>query len=315
LDSLPKWEHHDLLVGIETHDDAGVYRLRDDLAVVQTLDLITPLVDDPFTFGQIAAANSLSDVYAMGGQPVAVMNILAIDPCLDLSIPREILRGAAEKVKEAGAVMLGGHSVEDQELKFGLSVTGIVHPDKVIRNTGARPGDSLILTKPLGTGIVSTAIKAGTAPKKSVEEAVAGMTTLNRDTARLAAELGAHAMTDITGFGLLGHALEMLRESDIDFTIFSGTVPTISGTIDLIHEGMVPGGTQRNRDHLGERVLFDNNVFEELILVLCDAQTSGGLLIALPSESALPFLRKSGETAASVIGEVTSGSGRIRVIL
>ena len=302
-------------MGLETHDDAGVYRLRDDLAVIQTVDVITPLVDDPFTFGQIAAANSLSDVYAMGGEPVTAMNILAIDPCLDPAIPRDILEGATVKVKEAGAVIVGGHSVEDKELKYGLSVTGTIHPQRIIRNRGARPGDALILTKPLGTGIVSTAIKGESASRESAEEAIAGMTTLNRDAARLAVELGTHAMTDITGFGLLGHAWEMVHDSEVRFRIFAGTVPIIEGVIDLIHEGMVPAGTYRNRDYLSGKVEIDPEVFDEMKLALCDPQTSGGLLIALPTEHTMPFLRRIGESKAAVIGEVSEGRGEIQVIL
>ncbi len=303
-----------LLVGTDTWDDAAVYRLAPDLALVQTLDIITPVVDDPFIFGQIAAANALSDVYAMGGRPLTAMNILAVEACIDPSIPREILRGAEAKIKESGAVIVGGHSVDDQELKFGLSVTGLVHPDKILRNSLARPGDILILTKPIGTGIISTAIKGGVVSPGTLEKAVKSMTALNREASAAALEFGAHAATDVTGFGLIGHAFEMVRFGKIKARIFADKVPILPGVKELIKEGMVPGGTKRNQDHFSSQVRIDSGVSEEQRLILFDPQTSGGLLIAISAESSSKLIERLGKNLAVIVGEVKEGKGELEVI-
>jgi len=303
-----------LLVGMDTWDDAAVYRLTPDLALVQTVDIITPVVDDPFVFGQIAAANALSDVYAMGGRPLTAMNILAVEACVDPSIPREILRGAEAKIKESGAVVVGGHSVDDQELKFGLSVTGLVHPDKILRNSLARPGDVLILTKPIGTGIIATAIKGGVVSPEALEKAIKSMTALNREASEAALDFGAHAATDITGFGLIGHAFEMVRFGKIKARIFAGKVPILPGVKDLIKEGMVPGGTKRNQDHFGSQVRVDSGVSEEQKLILFDPQTSGGLLIAISVESSSKLIEKLGKYLAVIVGDIREGKGELEVV-
>lgn len=303
-----------LLVGTDTWDDAAVYRLTPDLALVQTLDIITPVVDDPFVFGQIAAANALSDVYAMGGKPLTAMNILAVEACVDPSIPREILRGAEAKIKESGAIVVGGHSVDDKELKFGLSVTGLVHPDRILRNSLARPGDILILTKPVGTGIIATAVKGGAVSPGILETAVKSMTALNREASAAALEFGAHAATDVTGFGLVGHAFEMVRFGKIKARIMADQVPILPGVRELIKEGMVPGGTKRNQDHFGSQVRIDSGVSEELRLILFDPQTSGGLLIAISVESSQKLIEKLGKNMAIIVGDIKEGKGELEVV-
>jgi len=303
-----------LLVGTDTWDDAAVYRLTPDLALVQTLDIITPVVDDPFIFGQIAAANALSDVYAMGGRPLTAMNILAVEAGVDPSIPREILRGAEAKIKESGAIVVGGHSVDDKELKFGLSVTGLVHPDKILRNSLARPGDILILTKPLGTGIIATAIKGGVISPGTLEAAVRSMTALNREASAAALEFGANAVTDVTGFGLVGHAFEMVRFGKIKARIMADKVPILPGVRELIREGMVPGGTKRNQDHFSSQIRMDSKVSEEQRLILFDPQTSGGLLIAISVESSQKLIEKLGKNMAIIVGDIKEGKGELEVI-
>jgi len=287
LAELPLVEHPDLLVGRGTSDDAGVVRVREDLALIQTLDFFTPIVDDPRTFGRIAAANALSDVYAMGGAPLTAMNIVCFPrKTLPLDVLREVLLGGHEVVHQAGALLVGGHSVEDPELKYGLSVTGIVHPDRVITNAGARPGDRLLLTKPLGTGVLATAIKGGMAPAEVESEAVRWMTTLNGDAAEAMQEVRASACTDITGFGLLGHALELARASGVTLRIEASRVPIIVGAVELASMGMIPAGSFANRRFCERAVTVEAGVDSLLVDLLADAQTSGGLLICVPESGA-----------------------------
>lgn len=305
-------------MGTNTGDDAGVYRLNDDTALIQTVDFFTPVVDDPYLYGQIAAANALSDVYAMGGWPLTAMNITCFPTGkLDLGILREILQGGADKIVEAGAVLVGGHTIRDDEPKYGLAVTGIVHPEKVITNAGARPGDLLVLTKPLGIGIITTAIKGGVAPEEAVQEAVRWMTRLNREAAAAMQEVETHACTDITGFGLLGHALEMATASGVALVIDSQQVPVIAGAADLARMGILPGGARANRRFVDVHVTWPAGIPAETQDILCDPQTSGGLLIAVGREDGSVLVEKlsrAGLTYAAVIGEVTAEeAGRLIV--
>jgi selenide,water dikinase len=288
LAGVPSSSDPNVLVGFETSDDAGVYRVRDDLALVQTVDFFTPIVDDPFDFGRIAATNALSDIYAMGATPISALNLVAFSIAeLGSEVLAEILRGAAAVAAEAGVAIVGGHSIEDAEPKFGLAVTGVVHPDEVLRNAGGRPGDELVLTKPLGAGAVSTALKRGL-PDAPLAQAVAVMTTLNRDGARAARAAGAHALTDVTGFGLLGHLHELALASAVAAEVEAAAVPAIGGVVQLLSdpsERAIAGGTRRNRDHAAEFATFDATVPEELRWLVCDAMTSGGLLAAVPPGS------------------------------
>jgi selenide,water dikinase len=295
-----------LLVGPETADDAGVYRIGEDLALVETTDIITPLVDDPFTFGRIAAANALSDVYAMGGRPVTAMNLVFFPACaLPVEVLAGIMAGGQEAILEAGACLVGGHTVEDDELKYGLAVTGVVHPDRIVRNSTAVPGDRLILTKSLGTGIVSTAVKAEMASAETVAEAVGWMTLLNGHAAAIMAECGASACTDVTGFGLIGHAMEMAEGANVTFRLFLGRVPVMAGVAGLIGDGLVPAGCYRNRDHYSSR-LEAKGIAGDALLPLFDPQTSGGLLISLSPPSADRFLALAADRGcfAVEVGEV-----------
>jgi selenide,water dikinase len=293
-------------VGPETADDAGVYRIGDGCALVETVDVITPLVDDPFTFGRIAAVNALSDVYAMGGKPVTAMN-LAFFPACDLpaEILGEILAGGMATLTEAGVCLVGGHTVEDDELKYGLSVTGLIDPARIVRNSTARPGDRLLLTKPVGTGIVTTAIKAEMAADDAISEAVRWMTTLNASSAALMLECGASACTDVTGFGLLGHACEMARGAGVTFLLNGADVPLLPRVRELIDDGMVPAGCYRNRDHYGRFVEGDTGQ-QDALLPFFDPQTSGGLLIALPVAAADRYQQQAASRGlfAASVGEV-----------
>ena len=308
LKSLPLERHPDLLVGTETADDAGVFKLSEEIALVQTVDFITPIVDDPFLFGQIAAANSLSDVYAMGGKPLTAMNLIGFPRLsLDLAILTEILRGGLEKIHEAGAVLMGGHTAEDAELKYGLSVTGTVHPGKIITNKTAQAGDVLVLTKPIGTGIISTANKAEMADPDFLRQAAESMARLNREAADAMAQCEVHACTDITGFGSLGHAAEMARGSGLSFRLFYSRIPLLAGTKEYSAVGMVPGGAYCNQTHFGPEISFSKQVPELERIILYDPQTSGGLLIALPpkeGEKLLSLCRKKKIKEAALIGEV-----------
>lgn len=298
-----------LLVGTDTQDDAGVYKLTDDLAIIQTVDFFTPIVDDPYMFGQIAAANSLSDVYAMGGQPKTVLNIVGFPiKTLGGEVLSEIMKGSADKVAESGAVIAGGHSIDDNEPKFGLSVTGTVHPDKFYKNVGARPGDALVITKPIGVGIQTTAIKQNKLSEERTETVSQTMAQLNKTAAETLADYHPSAVTDITGFGLLGHANEVANGSNVTINIDSSNVPVLEGTRELAEEGVVPGGTKSNRRWLVDAVVYGDNVDDLTQLILCDAVTSGGLLVSLPNEEAHSYvskLQEGGISGGAVIGEVT----------
>ncbi len=291
---MPFFTDPNVLVGLDRPDDAGVYRLSDDLAVVQTVDFFTPIVDDPFLFGAIAAANALSDIYAMGGRPRFALNIIGFPVnTLPREVLVEILRGGAEKAREAGAPIIGGHSIDDPEPKYGLVVTGTVHPERIIAKTAARPGDRLFLTKPLGTGIISTAIKREVAPPEAVAEAVRWMLTLNREASEAMVEVGVRAATDVTGYGLLGHLYEMVRESPLGAEVYFEAVPLMPAVRELAEAGVVPGGTRRNLAFLSGtekagrvRVEWADAFTEAEKLILADAQTSGGLLIAVAPERA-----------------------------
>lgn len=308
-----------LIVGPETSDDAGVFRIGEECALVETTDIITPLVDDPYLFGAISATNALSDVFAMGGRPVTAMNLVFFPKCgVPPEVLREILAGGAEKIREAGACLVGGHTVEDDEIKYGLAVTGLVHPERVIRNSAARPGDILVLTKPIGTGIVSTGIKAEMADDVTVDEACRWMTTLNNRAARIMIECGAHAATDVTGFGLIGHASEMGRGAGVTVILERSAVPVMNGVDELMNNGLIPGGCYRNRDFY-TRFLLDARPSggtgaakpADDLIPLFDPQTSGGLLIALPPESVADFMRMSAEAGclAVRIGEIAPYRG------
>ena len=306
---LPSISDPDLLVSIDMADDAGVYKLTDDIALVQTVDVVTPMVDDPYAFGQIAAANSLSDVYAMGGKPVTALNITGFPKdVLELEIVAEILKGAIDKTREAECLIVGGHTINDDELKFGLSVTGIIHPDRIVRNSGAQPGDKLILTKPLGMGILSTALKAGKLGEESITKITRLMSELNKTSSELMHIFKAHAATDISGFGLLGHAFEIARGSNVSMKLYAGKIPYLPETMIKTKEaGYIPGGSVNNKKYLQEYVTFEETVDEQLQMIFFDAQTSGGLLIAVPPEAAEDFLvslHENGVSDAEIIGEV-----------
>ncbi len=303
---IPRDEN--VIVGIGTGDDAGVYRISESVALIQTVDFITPIVDDPYMFGRIAACNSLSDVYAMGGRPLTALNIVCFPTgTFSLDILGEILKGGLAAIEESGARLLGGHSVDDPELKYGLSVTGIVHPDRVVRNDTPREGDALVLTKPLGTGIIATAIKAGSAAGEIVDTFVRSMSTLNGKAAELMTSFGAHACTDITGFGLIGHAREMLGGNRLELVIDAGSVPVLPGAREAASGGFIPGGMYRNRDYVGGLCEFAATVDQVTRDVLFDPQTSGGLLIAIEEKVAAALaegLRAAGVDGAAVIGHV-----------
>jgi selenide,water dikinase len=299
-----------VIVGTETSDDAGVFRLRPDLAIVNTVDFFTPIVDDPYTFGQIAAANALSDVYAMGADPVTALNIVGFPKgTLDLDVLGEILKGGGERARAAGVVVIGGHSIIDPELKYGMAVTGVVHPDRVIRNVGVREGDVLVLTKPLGTGIVTTALKKRKASRASVRAAVASMVSLNGPAARIARAFPVHACSDVTGFGLLGHAAEMATGSGVTLVLDSAALPLLPGARRLAEQGFLTGGCQRNRAYLTDKVVIERAVPVGLRDVSFDPQTSGGLLLALPARAGDRLVRKlraQGIAAAAIIGRATA---------
>ena len=306
LCDLPKFESDRLIVGLETSDDAAVYKMNDEQAIIQTLDFFTPIVDDPYMFGQIAAANSLSDVYAMGGTPTIALNIVTFPENLDPKILSDILRGGADKVKEAGALLVGGHTVADPEPKYGLSVTGFVHPDKVLANSTAKVGDVLILTKPIGTGILNTAIKAELLSDKMVEEVTDIMRTLNKTAAAPLGDLEVNACTDITGFGLAGHAFEMAKGSDVTIKLNFEAVPILDEAIDNAKMGLVPKGTYNNIKYMINDIQINRE--EEYVKdLMFDPQTSGGLMVSLPkaeAEKLLLYYEEHLETPFAVVGEV-----------
>jgi len=300
-----------LLVGIEGPDDAAVYRLSDELALVQTVDFFPPVVDDPYTYGAIAAANAMSDVYAMGGEVLLALNITCFPEDLDPAILAEILLGGAEKVAEAGGVIAGGHTLYDKEPKYGLAVTGLAHPDRIRRKAGARPGDILVLTKPLGTGIVLTAARDGLVRPGELDAAVASMLRLNRHASHAALAAGAHAMTDVTGFGLLGHAREVASASGVGVEIDARALPELPGALDHARAGVTTGGARRNREGLGDAVEVASGVDPARVALAYDPQTSGGLLIALPDDAdgdVTARLREGGD-GAYIVGTVVAGEG------
>jgi selenide, water dikinase len=325
LRALPRQSDPNVLVGFETNDDAGVYRISPDLALVQTADFFTPIVDDPNLFGQIAAANALSDIYAMGGRPISALSLVGFPERGDPSTLDQIMRGGLTKMSEAGCFVIGGHSIRDDDLKFGYAVTGLIHPDKIWRNIGAQPGDVLIFTKPLGTGVIATALKKGRASQESISAATNSMTRLNRAAAEALAELDAdafasncaqnksvHAVTDVTGFSLLGHAREMALGNpseqipSVSFEINHALIEYLPGAVECAREGNISMGLTNNRDFIGDCVEFAENVSEEYRLLMFDPQTSGGLLAAIAphaAESALDALMKHG-VAARQIGRV-----------
>jgi len=320
LRRLEPFRHPDLIVGTETFDDAGVFRLSDDLALVQTTDFFPPLVDDPYAFGQIAAANALSDVYAMGGEPLTALNLVGWpDKELEFDWLGDILRGGADKVREAGAVIVGGHSVRDSEIKYGLAVTGRVHPQKVLTNVGARPGDRLVLTKPIGSGVLTSAAKAGKLPETELGEAIAVMAALNRPGRDAALKVGVNACTDITGFGLAGHAFEMAAGSNVTIVLEASKVPLMKHTLAMARQGMVTRTHKTTRSFLGEKLAIDPQVEEALANVLLDAQTSGGLLLSVPAErcdALVAELKAQGAICAAAVGHVEAPAAtRVRLTL
>lgn len=310
-------EDPNVLVGHNAADDAAVYRLTDDIAIVETVDFFTPVVDDPYDFGRIGAANALSDVYAMGARPLFALNLVAYPKKMDLDVLGEILRGGQASADLAGIAIVGGHSIDDPEPKYGMAVTGIVHPDKVITNAGGRPGDVLVLTKPLGSGILATALKRGVATEQErivVTELMAG---LNKAAGDAAAEARVHAATDITGFGLLGHLLEMVNASGVGAEIRASAVPLLPGVIAYAADGVYPGGSAGNLSYVSEWTAFADAITEPTRLALADAQTSGGLLLAVPEEGVdalLKALIDAGVETRAVVGRLTEETGRIEVL-
>ncbi len=307
LSKLPKFKNDKLIVGLETSDDACVYKINEETAMIQTVDFFTPVVDDPYIFGQIAAANSLSDIYAMGGEPVLALNIIGFPNCLSPDVMAEILKGGASKVMEAGATLAGGHSIEDDEPKYGLCVTGFIHPDKIFKNYGAKPGDVLILTKPIGTGIINTAIKADMVSEEIKEEAVKVMTTLNKKSKQVFEKYPISSCTDITGFGLIGHSIEMAESSNVTFELNINNVPLVTEVIEYAEMGLVPSGAYKNRKYFEDKLSFEN-VKEVYLDLLFDPQTSGGLLVSVDecyADEILNELKQNNETQFALIGKVT----------
>ena len=286
-------QNENLLVGYDSSDDACVYKVSEDTAVIQTVDFFTPIVDDPYLFGQIAAANALSDVYAMGGQPRLAMNLLCVPNCLSLQTVRKILEGGHDKAVEAGCVIAGGHTIQDNEPKYGLCVTGFVHPDRILKNVGALPGDVLVMTKPIGSGVVTTAGKAGLCAQEHLEEAWMHMATLNAKAGQaVAAAKNVHACTDVTGFGLLGHSFEMADGSDVTIVLEGKKLPLLPGAFDLACMGIIPAGAYRNMDYVGKHLRQTETAVQALVDLAADPQTSGGLLVALPPADAEDLLRQ-----------------------
>ncbi len=317
MSKLPKFKNDKLIVGLETSDDAAVYKINDDIAMIQTVDFFTPVVDDPYTFGQIAAANSLSDIYAMGGEPALALNIIGFPNCLPADVMAEILKGGASKVMEAGATLAGGHSIEDDEPKYGLCVTGFVHPEKILKNYGANPGDVMILTKPIGTGIINTAIKAEISSNHAKDEAVKVMTSLNKNAGEVFKKYPLSSCTDITGFGLVGHSIEMAESSNVTFELEVKKIPVVADAIEYARMGLVPGGAYKNRKYFESKSQLEN--IEEVYLdLLFDPQTSGGLLVSVPSiyvDSIMHDLECKVETSCAVIGKVTEKQDKYIILI
>ena len=308
VNHLPEYPNERVLVGPKTFADAGIYKISDDMATVSTLDFFTPVVNNPYDYGQIAAANALSDVYAMGGKPLTAMNILCYPiKSLDRDIVVEILKGSADKVNEAEAVIIGGHTLQDSEIKYGLSVTGIIHPDRIVTNTGARAGDALVLTKPLGTGLIISAIKADKVLEEHINLATRSMVLLNKTASEAMLEVGVSACTDITGFGLMGHAYELAEASKVTLSFFAGRIPVFDGCERYVKMGLMPGVSKLSKKYLKNAIRINPKVREELVDVLFDAQTSGGLLISVPkgkAEILCTKLKERGALTFDVVGEV-----------
>jgi len=315
---LPQISDPNVVRGLASPDDAGVYQLTDELAIIQTIDYFTPIVDDPYTFGQIAVANALSDVYAMGGKPLTAMNVVCFPTkTMDISVLKDILRGGADKMVEAEVALIGGHSIDDAELKYGLSVTGTVHPGRLITNSGAKAGDKLILTKPLGTGIISTALKARVVSEGTIEKVTKYMATLNKKASELMQEVGVNACTDITGFGLVGHVYQLAKNSQVGVKIYSASLPFFPEVSQFAEQGLCPGGLYRNKEFYSSAVEISAKVPAQVQDIFFDPQTSGGLLISLESSKAGVLhdtLRQAGVEDAAIVGEiVTRPSGKIMV--
>lgn len=306
LGRLPRQHDPNVLVGFDHADDAGVYLISPDQALVQTVDFFTPTVDDPYTFGQIAATNALSDVYAMGGKPLTSLALVCFPEKADLEILEQILAGGLSKMVEAGCVVIGGHSIRDEEPKFGYAVTGTVHPQKILANAGAQPGDSLLFTKAIGTGVISTAIKRGQARQEWIDTVVRSMTTLNKRAADVitSGDFRVHSMTDVTGFGLIGHAREMALASQVSLKFYASRIPLLEGAIECVRGGFVPAGLKNNRDFAECLVEYDDGVPEELRTLLFDPQTAGGLLIAASDGPRLASALQDAGVAAATVGEV-----------
>jgi selenide,water dikinase len=306
LGKLARQHDPNVLVGFDHADDAGVYLIGPDQALVQTVDFFTPVVDDPYTFGQIAATNSLSDVYAMGGKPLTALALVCFPEKAELEILERILAGGLSKMIEAGCTVIGGHSIRDEETKFGYSVTGVVHPKKILANQGAKPGDALLFTKALGTGVISTAIKKGKAEPAWIDAAVRSMTTLNKRAAEVIVdgEFRVNALTDVTGFGLIGHAREMVLASEVSIRIFAGRIPLIEGAIECVRAGYIPAGLRNNREFAERLVEYDDGVADDVRALLFDPQTAGGLLISTPDAGTLSRALNDAGVAVVQIGDV-----------
>jgi selenide,water dikinase len=314
LENLPKFNHPNLIVGTDNYDDAGVYKLMEDLALIQTVDFFTPMVDDPYAFGQVAAANALSDIYAMGGAPLTAMNIATFPKCGDMEVFGEILRGGAEKVQEAGALLIGGHTVDDQEPKYGLSVTGIARPDEILANNSAQEGDVLVLTKSLGNGILATAIKADMVDELTVKKVVAEMSLLNKEAALAMKEAGVKCATDITGFGFLGHLGEMTAASGLSAEIWADRLPVWPEAVELAKMGVIPAGCYANQEHMKERTFFEDDVPVYIRDIMFDPQTSGGLLMTIGENrlDILTYSLKERGVKFAVVGKLgNEGKGKI----
>lgn len=306
LSKLPKQVNENVIVGFDTADDAGVFRLSDSVALVQTVDFFTPVADDPEMYGRVAAINSLNDIYAMGGRPLTALSVVCYPQKGDWDVLGKILLGGQQAMSEAGVAILGGHSVDDQEMKFGYAVTGTIDPNRVITNAGAKPGDILLLTKPIGTGAINTAVKRGVASEKAIEACLAAMSTSARAASEAMVSAGANGCTDVTGFGLLGHAFEMARASDVTFQIRSSNVPLLSDVVELVEQGMLTRGDRNNRIYVGENVAFDGSVSGTMQSILFDPQTAGGLLISISEAGADKFLKEVPE--AAIVGRVIERS-------
>ena len=308
LRHLPRFNNPNLIFGYDTVGDAGVYKISDDIAIVQSVDLLTPIADDAFIFGEIAADNSLSDLYVMGAKPITALNIIGFPTKLDLTYLEKIIQGGSSKIEQAGAVILGGHTIKDEELKYGLAITGIIHPKKILTNENAQVGDKIILTKPIGTGIISTALKNNKASEEAVQKINDSMRELNNVAAETMMEFRINACTDVTGFGLLGHALQLAQASNVSLRLYCDEVPMFEEAFEYVELSLIPGGTIKNKSFVESNVQFYPSISETKRVLLCDAQTSGGLLISTPEEesvSVLQRLKERGIKNASIIGEVT----------